>query len=391
MKKTLFIMLFCISFISATLFSSIEIVEAATIKLNTTCLTLKNVRTYTLKVKNTKKKITWYSSNKKIATVSSKGKVSAKKNGTCYVYAKVSGKKLKCKVIVQSPSILATAIKLNKTSLTLNWGNTYNLKATISPANTTNKKLKWSSSDTHVITVSSSGKITAKNPGNAIITVSTSNNKKTSCKVTVNNQYYINQNTFNRLNATKSSNKIIIVSTKNTSTNYCVVQYFEKDHNLWKQVFKVNGYVGKKGINKTKEGDKKTPTGLFHFTQIMGIAKKPGQTILPYHKIDQNDYWCGEKYYNQFIDEDIYLHNCSKKNDEKLIKYTDAYQYLASFDFNSNNIKGKGSAIFLHCTTNNKYTEGCIAIPNVKMKMLMGKIDKDTIIIIDQSKNIYKY
>ena len=54
---------------------------------------------------STKKKVKWSSSNKKIATVSSKGKVTAKKAGTAYIYAKVSGKTLKCKVKVESPTI----------------------------------------------------------------------------------------------------------------------------------------------------------------------------------------------------------------------------------------------------------------------------------------------
>lgn len=45
-------------------------------------------------------KVTWSSSNTKIATVSKKGKVTTKKPGTCYIYAKCKGKKYKCKVKV---------------------------------------------------------------------------------------------------------------------------------------------------------------------------------------------------------------------------------------------------------------------------------------------------
>ena len=46
-------------------------------------------------------KVKWTSSNKKIATVSSKGSIKGKKFGTCYVYAKYKGTKYKCKVIVK--------------------------------------------------------------------------------------------------------------------------------------------------------------------------------------------------------------------------------------------------------------------------------------------------
>lgn len=57
--------------------------------------------TKTLKVKNTKKKVSWSSKNKKIATVSKKGVVKAKKKGTVKIIGKIEEKKYVCKVKVQ--------------------------------------------------------------------------------------------------------------------------------------------------------------------------------------------------------------------------------------------------------------------------------------------------
>lgn len=54
----------------------------------------------TLKMKNTKKKVTWSSSKPKVASVSKKGKVTGKKAGTAIIKAKVAGKKYSCKVTV---------------------------------------------------------------------------------------------------------------------------------------------------------------------------------------------------------------------------------------------------------------------------------------------------
>ena len=48
-------------------------------------------------------KATWKSSNPKVASVTSKGKVTAKKKGTATIYAKVNGKTYKCKVTVLRP------------------------------------------------------------------------------------------------------------------------------------------------------------------------------------------------------------------------------------------------------------------------------------------------
>ncbi|HWT27233.1 MAG TPA: Ig-like domain-containing protein [Mobilitalea sp.] len=76
---------------------------AATIKLTKTSLTLDVGKTYTLKVSGTKSKVTWSSSNKAVATVSTTGKVTAKKEGTATVTALVSKKKYTCKVTVKKP------------------------------------------------------------------------------------------------------------------------------------------------------------------------------------------------------------------------------------------------------------------------------------------------
>ena len=73
---------------------------AASPKLSKTRLELMKGATYKLKVKNTKAKVTWKSSKKSVATVSSKGVVTAKKKGNATITATVSGKSYKCKVYV---------------------------------------------------------------------------------------------------------------------------------------------------------------------------------------------------------------------------------------------------------------------------------------------------
>ena len=90
-------------------------VQAATVKLNKKTVTLKVGQTTTLKVKGTKKKVTWTSSNKKVVTVTKKGKIKAKKKGTATIYARVAKKKLKCRVTVKA----AAAPKV--TPLTTYW------------------------------------------------------------------------------------------------------------------------------------------------------------------------------------------------------------------------------------------------------------------------------
>ena len=99
---SLVLALTCVSMVTST-----DFVQAASIKLNKTSITMYTGKTYTLKVSGTSKKVTWSTSNKKVATVSSKGVVSAKSSGSATITAKVSNKNLKCKVTVKK----ATATK----------------------------------------------------------------------------------------------------------------------------------------------------------------------------------------------------------------------------------------------------------------------------------------
>lgn len=78
-------------------------VNVTVIGLNKTSITLEQYDTETLVVDGVTTGITWYSSNPSVATVSG-GKVAARKKGTCYIYAKVSGITLSCKVTVKDIS-----------------------------------------------------------------------------------------------------------------------------------------------------------------------------------------------------------------------------------------------------------------------------------------------
>ena len=159
--------------------------KSAGIKLSAKKLTLKQNATKQLKAaldKNATDKVTWSSSNKKVATVDKNGVVTAVKKGTVTITAKTSGgKKATCKVTVKVP---ATKVKLNKTKATVAKGRTLTLKATMTPSSSTDK-LTWTSSNKKVATVDKNGKVKALKKGTATITVKTASGKKATCKITV--------------------------------------------------------------------------------------------------------------------------------------------------------------------------------------------------------------
>ena len=86
-----------------------------------------------------------------------------------------------------SSSVPVASVSLDKTSLSLNTGDSSTLTATVYPTNATNQNVSWSSSNTSVATVNN-GTVTAVAAGTATITVTTEDGNKTaSCSVTVTN------------------------------------------------------------------------------------------------------------------------------------------------------------------------------------------------------------
>ena len=130
--------------------------------------------TTTLSVKGTKKTVKWKSSNKKVATVSSKGRVTGKKTGTAKITATVGKKKYTCTVTVKKKPAIS------KKTVTLRKGKSTTLKLN----NATAKKVTWSSKNKKVAKVSRTGKVTGVKKGTTTI-YAKYNGKKYSCKVTV--------------------------------------------------------------------------------------------------------------------------------------------------------------------------------------------------------------
>ena len=82
--------------------------------------------------------------------------------------------------------VRVSGVQISKTTLSLNVGDTQQLTATVSPSNADNKNVTWSSSNSSVAQVSSTGKITAKGAGSTTITVTTVDGNYTAkCTVTV--------------------------------------------------------------------------------------------------------------------------------------------------------------------------------------------------------------
>ena len=303
-------------------------------------------------------KCTFTSSNKKVLAVNSNGVVKAVKPGTAAIKVSTwNGLERTCTVRVTSAP---KSVALKPASVALSRGDSYSMNPVLAPSGCV-AALRWKSSNPSVAKVDKNGLVTAVAAGKAVISVKTHNGRKSNCKVMVTTGFD---------GLSESVNQVVLV--KHTGGSSADLSVHEKKSGVWKQVFSTSAYIGKNGIGKTKEGDMKTPSGIYGLTTPFGIKADPG-SVMPYTKVTKWHYWCGtsgSEYYNQLCDSRVNGRTWTK-SDEHLIDYTGVYNYCMFIDYNAAGVKGKGSYIFLHCFGKNKYTAGCVAISESAMKKII--------------------
>ena len=178
---------------SATKTITVSNVSVSSVSISPTTKTLAIGESFTVTAtvspsNATNKGVTFTSSNSSVATVgSTTGSVAALAAGTTTITVTTTdgSKTASCTVTVSEKKVESISISPNTLSLKIDAS--YQLSATVSPDNATNKAYTWSSSDETVATVSSTGSVTAVKIGTANIyaTATDGSNVKGTCVVTV--------------------------------------------------------------------------------------------------------------------------------------------------------------------------------------------------------------
>ena len=132
------------------------------------------------------KGVEWYSSNDKVATVSSSGLVKGISNGDAIISVVNSyGRIDTIKVNVKGSGIPVSKIVLNKSEVSIRPGGSYKITYTLLPSNATNKEITWETNDSRIATVNKDGTIIGLRSGETTIIGYTSNQIEASIKVIV--------------------------------------------------------------------------------------------------------------------------------------------------------------------------------------------------------------
>lgn len=165
--------------------SNSSYVPVSDLVLNKTFINLDKGETYNLSAtvypyNATYKSVSYTSSNTRVATVSSNGKITAKGSGYATITASADGVEETCNVYVYGNTnvVEVNYLTMEPGFLSLKVGRSATLTATVLPNNATDKSIKYTSNNTRVATVSSNGTVTAKSVGTAVITATASNGFK---------------------------------------------------------------------------------------------------------------------------------------------------------------------------------------------------------------------
>ena len=159
-----------------------------------------------------------------------------------------------------------------------------------------------------------------------------------------------------------------------------MIIYLENKHTLRVDDFKFKCCIGKRGLTlNKKEGDKKTPKGLFGIGKLYfrkDRIKKP-ETKIKCTEIKKNMGWCDDvnypKKYNSLIK------TSSKVKHEKLYRSDHKYNLLVPIKYNyKKKVVGQGSCIFFHLTHDYKATAGCIALKKKDFLIMLKLINKNS-------------
>ena len=169
-------------------------VNASKVELNESQITLNKGDTYNLIMSVTPDDftdaVTWKSTDTDVVTVTETGVIKAVGTGTATIKLTVGNVSASCLITVLQP---VTSISLDRSSISLDSADNYQLSAYIYPSTASNKNVVWESSDPSVATVDDNGMVTALKKGTAKITVKAmdGSNVSASCTVTVKNTTYV--------------------------------------------------------------------------------------------------------------------------------------------------------------------------------------------------------
>ena len=157
------------------------------------------------------------------------------------------------------------------------------------------------------------------------------------------------------------------------------VGFMEAHGRIWRLILgPFPAVAGRNGFalpGEKREGDGKTPSGIFAVEHAFGCAGSVS-TALPYRQIEEDDVWVNDPlsdYYNRSMKRG----EVRAFSFEEMMRPDNLYRYGMVIGYNRNPaVKGLGSAIFVHVWKGcDSPTSGCVALAEEHVVAILGRLD----------------
>ncbi|GAA1476413.1 L,D-transpeptidase family protein [Nocardioides aestuarii] len=179
-----------------------------------------------------------------------------------------------------------------------------------------------------------------------------------------------------------------VVTVNHTKGHHARVTFWSRSGQRWEKRFAAgDGRIGYGGLVRAKrrvQGSGRTPLGTFRMPWAFGMHHQKDAWDPSYRKVRTGDYWVLDNqsdHYNRYRNKQQggfrwRLPASDPNGSERLQDYPVQYEWAVTTSFNSNQVKQRGGAIFLHVNGSGA-TAGCVSAPRWFLKRLMRRLDQD--------------
>ena len=179
-----------------------------------------------------------------------------------------------------------------------------------------------------------------------------------------------------------------VVTVHRTSGACADVRFWAKTDGAWvEELMTADGRIGSGGLvpgDERRQGTSTTPTGTFALPSTFGTHAASNDQKLPHIAITGDSYWVVDNdsaHYNRYRlgSAGGFRHGLSAGDinaSERLADYPVQYEYAVVIDYNHDQVRHRGAAIFLHVNGSGA-TGGCVGVPRWMMKELFARLDPD--------------
>ncbi len=184
-----------------------------------------------------------------------------------------------------------------------------------------------------------------------------------------------------------------VVTVNHRSGHHARVSYWVLSGTDWqRQLTTADGRIGYGGLvapTLREQGTGATPLGTYGLVSAFGMHAESDRWGLRYRKVRRGDYWVqdnGSDHYNRYRNKRQggfrwWLPTRADNSSERLLGYRGQYEWAIVMDFNWDQVRRRGSGIFLHVNGSGA-TAGCVSAPRPFVRKLMVRLDRERVPVI---------